>query len=129
MALAKVPVDPGARGKVGLAFGDHIATSAEAGVEVGVVEGLLALLDKGDQRPVNLGNPVEMTLVEFAEAVRTAVGRGGAVRSVRALPENDPKQRRPDITRAKTLLGWQPRVPLAEGLGPTVAYFRSELGL
>jgi nucleoside-diphosphate-sugar epimerase len=51
------------------------------------------------------------------------------VKSVRPLPENDPKQRRPDITRAKTLLGWQPRVPLAEGLLPTVEYFRKELGL
>jgi dTDP-glucose 4,6-dehydratase len=94
-----------------------------------LVSGLLLLLEKGDGRPVNLGNPVEMTLIEFATAVRKAVGKGGAVKSVRPLPENDPKQRRPDITRAKTLLGWQPRVPLAEGLLPTVEYFRKELGL
>src|SRR5260221_1919210 len=91
--------------------------------------GLLLLLEKGDGRPVNLGNPVEMTLIEFAEAVRAAVGKGGAVRSVRPLPENDPKQRRPDITRARTLLGWEPRVPLPGGLAPTVAWFRKELGL
>ena len=109
-------------------FGDGSQTRSFCYVD-DLVEGLLLLLEKGDQLPVNLGNPVEMTLVQFAEAVRTAVGKGGAVRSVRPLPENDPKQRRPDITRAKTLLGWQPRVALAEGLVPTVAYFRRELGL
>jgi nucleoside-diphosphate-sugar epimerase len=57
------------------------------------------------------------------------VGGGGRVRSVRPLPENDPKQRRPDISRAKALLGWEPKVSLDEGLKPTVAYFRRELGL
>ena len=56
-------------------------------------------------------------------------GKGGAVTSVRPLPENDPRQRRPDITRARKLLGWEPRIPLAEGLKPTVDYFRTELGL
>ena len=92
------------------------------------MSGLLLLLEKGDSRPVNLGNPVEMTLVQFADAVRKAVGKGGAVKSVRPLPENDPRQRRPDITRAKMLLGWAPLVSLADGLKPTVDYFRSELG-
>ena len=70
-----------------------------------------------------------MTLIQFAEATRKAVGKGGRVRSTRPLPENDPRQRRPDITRARTLLGWEPKVPLEEGLEPTVAYFRRELGL
>jgi dTDP-glucose 4,6-dehydratase len=109
-------------------FGDGTQTRSFCYVD-DLVSGLLLLLEKGDARPVNLGNPTEMTLIEFAEAVRKAVGKGGAVKSVRPLPENDPKQRRPDITRAKTLLGWQPRVALAEGLGPTVEYFRKELGL
>ena len=116
------------RGEDFTVFGDGSQTRSFCYVD-DLVSGLLLLLEKGDQRPVNLGNPVEMTLVEFAEAVRTAVGKGGAVRSVRPLPENDPRQRRPDITRAKTLLGWEPRVALAEGLLPTVAYFRRELGL
>ena len=115
------------RGEDFTVFGDGSQTRSFCYVD-DLVAGLLALLEKGDQMPVNLGNPVEMTLVEFALAVRRAVGKGGAVRSVRPLPENDPKQRRPDITRAKTLLGWQPRVALAEGLLPTVAYFRHELG-
>ena len=116
------------RGEDFTVFGDGSQTRSFCYVD-DLVAGLLLLLAKGDQKPVNLGNPVEMTLVQFADAVRTAVGKGGAVRSVRPLPENDPRQRRPDITRAKTLLGWQPRVALAEGLVPTVAYFRAELGL
>ena len=116
------------RGEDFTVFGDGSQTRSFCYVD-DLVAGLLLLLAKGDQKPVNLGNPVEMTLVQFADAVRTAVGKGGAVRSVRPLPENDPRQRRPDITRAKTLLGWQPRVTLAEGLLPTVAYFRAELGL
>src|SRR5258706_6637305 len=109
-------------------FGDGSQTRSFCYVE-DLVSGLILLLEKGDERPVNLGNPVEMTLIEFADAVRKAVGKGGAVRSVRPLPENDPKQRQPDITRARTLLGWEPRISLSEGLRPTVDYFRSELSL
>jgi dTDP-glucose 4,6-dehydratase len=109
-------------------FGDGSQTRSFCYVD-DLVSGLLLLVEKGDQRPVNLGNPVEMTLVQFAEAVRTAVGTGGAVRSTRPMPENDPKQRKPDISRAKELLGWGPKVALAEGLKPTAAWFRSELGL
>ena len=108
-------------------FGDGLQTRSFCYVD-DLVAGLLLLLEKGDSRPVNLGNPVEMTLIQFADAVRKVVGKGGAVKSVRPLPENDPRQRRPDITRAKTLLDWEPKVPLAEGLKPTVEYFRGELG-
>ena len=109
-------------------FGDGSQTRSFCYVD-DLVSGLIALVEKGDHRPVNLGNPVEMTLVQFAEAIRRVVGKGGKVKSVRPLPENDPKQRRPDITRARTLLGWEPRVPLEEGLRPTVEYFRRALGL
>jgi dTDP-glucose 4,6-dehydratase len=109
-------------------FGDGTQTRSFCYVD-DLVSGLLLLVEKGDHRPVNLGNPAEMTLIEFAEAVRAAVGKGGKIRSVRPLPENDPKQRRPDITRAREILGWQPKVPLAEGLRPTAAWFRKELGL
>ena len=109
-------------------FGDGSQTRSFCYVD-DLVSGLIALFEKGDSRPVNLGNPVEMTLVEFAEAVRRAVGKGGKVRSVRPLPENDPRQRRPDITRARELLGWEPRTPLAQGLVPTADYFRRELSL
>jgi len=78
---------------------------------------------------VNLGNPHEMTLIEFADTIRKVLGKGGRVRSTRPLPENDPKQRRPDITRARTLLGWEPQVPLEQGLLPTARWFQQELGL
>src|SRR4051812_48737782 len=109
-------------------FGDGSQTRSFCYVD-DLVSGLIALLEKGDGRPVNLGNPVEMTLIQFADAVRKAVGKGGKVKSVRPLPENDPKQRQPDIARARKLLGWEPRTPLAEGLKPTVDYFRTELAL
>src|SRR5229473_1758627 len=92
-----------------------------------LVEGLLALWQRGDGLPVNLGNPDEFTLLELAEAVRRAAGGGGKVRSVRPLPENDPRQRRPDISRARSLLGWEPRVPLDRGLQATIEWFRREL--
>jgi dTDP-glucose 4,6-dehydratase len=61
--------------------------------------------------------------------MRKVVGKGGRIRSVRPLPENDPRQRRPDITRARTLLGWEPKVSLEEGLKPTIEWFRRDLGL
>jgi dTDP-glucose 4,6-dehydratase len=109
-------------------FGDGSQTRSFCYVD-DLVTGLLLLVEKGDERPVNLGNPAEMTLVQFAEAVRAAVGKGGKVRSVRPLPENDPKQRKPDITRAKEILGWEPKVALAQGLVPTAAWFKQELGL
>jgi nucleoside-diphosphate-sugar epimerase len=74
--------------------------------------------------PVNLGNDREITLLELAEAVRRVAGGGGKVRSVRPLPQNDPRQRRPDLSRARKLLGWSPTTSLDEGLRRTVEWFR-----
>jgi dTDP-glucose 4,6-dehydratase len=116
------------RGEEFTIFGDGSQTRSFCYVD-DLVDGLLLLLEKGDGRPVNLGNPVEMTLIELAETVRRVVGSGGAIRSVKPMPEDDPRQRRPDITRARQMLGWEPRVPLEEGLRPTVEYFRREMGL
>ena len=116
------------RGEDFTVFGDGTQTRSFCYVD-DLVAGLLLLMEKGDARPVNLGNPREMTLLELAESVRKAVGKGGRVRSVQPLPENDPHKRRPDIARARALLGWEPKVPLEEGLPPTVAFFRRELGL
>ena len=116
------------RGEDFTVFGDGSQTRSFCYVD-DMVGGLLALVEKGDERPVNLGNPLELTLVELAEITRRVAGKGGRVRSVRPLPENDPKQRQPDITRARTLLGWEPRVSLEEGLKPTIEYFRRELGM
>src|SRR5438105_1705401 len=107
------------RGEDFTVFGDGSQTRSFCYVD-DLVSGLLLLLEKGDSLPVNLGSPAEMTLIQFAEATRRAVGKGGAVRSVRPLPENDPKQRQPDISRARSLLGWEPRVTLVQGLRPTI---------
>lgn len=103
-------------------FGDGSQTRSFCYVD-DLVEGLLALWDKGDHLPVNLGNPVEMTMVQFAGAVQKAVGSTSPF-SFHPLPKDDPKQRRPDITRARTLLGWEPKVGLEDGLAKTVDYFR-----
>jgi UDP-glucuronate decarboxylase len=94
-----------------------------------LVEGLLRLMDaQGRHEPVNLGNPVEFTIRELADEVARVVG--GELRFThRPLPQDDPTQRQPDITRAREWLGWEPRVQLAEGLVSTVAYFRERLRL
>src|SRR6266849_889242 len=114
------------RGQDFTVFGDGTQTRSFCYVD-DLVEGLLALWQRGDGLPVNLGNPDEFTLLELAEAVRRAAGGGGKVRSVRPRPENDPRQRRPDISRARSLLGWEPRVPLDRGLQATIEWFRREL--
>ena len=73
---------------------------------------------------MNLGNPREMTILEFAEHIRRLTGSRSEL-SFEPLPEDDPRQRQPDITKARTLLGWEPRVPLEEGLKYTIDYFRN----
>jgi len=108
-------------------FGDGTQTRSFCYVD-DLVEGFLLLWKKGDGMPINLGNDGEFTLLELAEVVRRVAGSGGKVRSTRPLPENDPKQRKPDLTRARTILGWAPKVSLEQGLRPTIAYFREELG-
>jgi dTDP-glucose 4,6-dehydratase len=107
-------------------FGDGTQTRSFCYVD-DLVEGFLLLWKKGDGMPINIGNDGEFTLLELAEVVRRVAGSGGKVRSTRPLPENDPRQRRPDLTRARTILGWRPKVSLEQGLAPTVEYFRKEL--
>jgi dTDP-glucose 4,6-dehydratase len=89
-----------------------------------LVDGLYRLMQSDERYPVNLGNPVEMTILEFAENIRRFTGASSAV-EFQALPEDDPKQRKPDITKARRVLHWEPRVPLEEGLRLTVDYFRN----
>ncbi len=113
------------RGEPLTIFGDGSQTRSFCFVD-DLVSGLLALWDRGDHLPVNLGNPVELTMNQFADAVRKAAGsQSGVVH--KPLPKDDPKQRRPDITRARTLLGWEPRVGLDEGLAKTLDYFRTRV--
>lgn len=91
-----------------------------------LIEGIYRLLNSGINEPVNIGNPRELTLLELAQMVKTAAGSRSKI-IFKPLPEDDPKVRRPDITRAKTELKWQPRVTLEEGLKKTVAYFKSRV--
>ncbi|MCP3166589.1 UDP-glucuronic acid decarboxylase family protein [Myxococcus qinghaiensis] len=103
-------------------FGDGSQTRSFCYVK-DLVDGLVRLALSDEPNPVNIGNPREMTIRQFAEAVRAAAGGGGSIIE-KPLPKDDPKQRQPDITRARTLLGWEPKVPLEEGLRETIAWFR-----
>ena len=89
-----------------------------------LVRGVIAALELGDELPVNLGNPQEVTVLQLAETIRRLSGSNSEI-VYRELPIDDPKQRRPDITHARTLLGWEPEVPLEDGLRMTLEYFRS----
>ncbi len=89
-----------------------------------LVDGLYRLMQSDERYPVNLGNPAELTIREFAERIRQHTGSQSEI-VYRDLPEDDPKRRCPDISKARRLLGWEPRVSLDEGLTPTVEYFRS----
>jgi dTDP-glucose 4,6-dehydratase len=91
-----------------------------------LIEGIYRLMLSQTAEPVNLGNPQELTILEFAREIQRATGAGQKIR-FRPLPQDDPRQRRPDIRRARRLLDWQPRVSLAEGLQKTIAYFRERL--
>jgi dTDP-glucose 4,6-dehydratase len=91
------------------------------------VEGLYRLFLKGDHMPMNIGNPSEYTVRELAEMVIELTGTGSHLVQ-EPLPEDDPKQRKPDISRARTMLGWEPKVGVREGVGKTIEYFRALLG-
>ena len=91
------------------------------------VEGIYRLFMRGDSQPTNIGNPVEFTVRQLAELVIALTGTTSAIVQ-QPLPEDDPKMRQPDITRARTTLGWEPAVPLREGVERTVAYFRGLMG-
>ena len=91
------------------------------------VDGIYRLFMRGDAQPTNVGNPHEYTVRELAELVVELTGTTAPI-VARPLPEDDPKLRRPDISRARAALGWEPRVPVREGLAETIAYFRGVLG-
>jgi UDP-glucuronate decarboxylase len=108
-------------------YGDGSQTRSFCYVD-DLVDGLVRLMgsEPGFTGPVNIGNPGEFTIRELAEKVVARTGSSGGYR-FEPLPENDPRQRRPDIGLAKAKLGWEPRIPLDEGLEPTIVYFRDLL--
>jgi dTDP-glucose 4,6-dehydratase len=90
-----------------------------------LIEGIYRLMNSSVREPVNIGNPHEMTVLAFAREIIRATHSRSRI-AFKSLPQDDPKQRRPDITRAKTKLHWEPKVPLAEGLKKTIEYFRGK---
>ncbi|MDQ2900138.1 MAG: SDR family oxidoreductase [Acidobacteriota bacterium] len=118
-------MDQALQGKPITIFGDGSQTRSFCYVG-DLVDGLYRLMQSEERYPVNLGNPREMTISQFAKAIQRLTGsQGGVVHE--PLPEDDPKRRQPDIAKARTLLGWEPKVPLDEGLALTIEYFREKL--
>jgi dTDP-glucose 4,6-dehydratase len=115
-------LDQAIRGQPMTIFGDGSQTRSFCYVS-DLVDGLIRLMQTDERYPVNLGNPCEMTIREFADRIRHLTGSGSEFTS-QPLPEDDPRQRQPDITKARTLLGWEPKVTLEDGLARTVEYFR-----
>jgi dTDP-glucose 4,6-dehydratase len=111
------------RGEPLTVYGDGTQTRSLCYVS-DLVRGVLAVLERGDEMPVNLGKPSEVTVLQLAETIVRLSGSKSAIVH-RDLPVDDPKQRQPDITRARTLLGWEPEVALEDGLTRTLEYFRS----
>ncbi len=113
------------RGEPITVFGDGSQTRSFQYVD-DLVEGIWRLLHSGETDPVNIGNPDEVSIKEFAEEVVALTGSSSTI-TYKPLPSDDPKVRQPDITRAKELLGWAPRVDRAEGLRRTLDYFRQRV--
>jgi dTDP-glucose 4,6-dehydratase len=107
-------------------FGDGSQTRSFTYI-TDLVDGIIKLMLSSENDPVNIGNPVEMTIKQIAETIIAMTGSSSKI-VYRPLPTDDPKQRRPDITRARTLLGWEPKVQLEEGLIKTIEYFRTKVG-
>ncbi len=109
-------------------YGDGSQTRSFCYVD-DLVEGIHRLLISDYHEPVNLGNPVEMSILEFAETINRITGnKAGIIYKPDDRLGSDPQRRQPDITRARTVLGWEPKVSLEEGIGKTIPYFQQKLG-
>ncbi|NOZ93876.1 MAG: SDR family oxidoreductase [Acidobacteria bacterium] len=111
------------QGKPLTVFGDGSQTRSFCYVD-DLVEGIWRLLTSDEDDPVNIGNPAEMTVLQFAKEIVRIIGSSSEI-VFEPLPEDDPKVRQPDITRARELLAWEPKVTLEEGLAKTIEYFRN----
>ena len=108
-------------------YGDGTQTRSFCYVD-DLIRGFMGLMESDYTLPMNIGNPGEFTMLELAEEVLKQVG-GASKLIFQDLPQDDPKQRKPDISIAQSKLNWEPEVPLVEGLEKTIAYFRKDLGL
>jgi dTDP-glucose 4,6-dehydratase len=110
-------------------YGDGSQTRSFCYVD-DLVDGIVKLLNSSEHLPVNIGNPNEMTILQFAETINQIVGNKAGIVFVKdARSVRDPQQRQPDITRARNILGWEPKVSLEEGIQRTISYFKRKLGL
>src|SRR5881396_2842772 len=110
------------RGEPLTVYGDGSQTRSFCYVS-DLVEGIVRLLRSDHSEPVNCGNPMEISILQFAERIKALTGSKSEI-VFRPLPEDDPRVRQPDITKARTLLGWEPRVALEDGLRRTIDFFR-----
>jgi dTDP-glucose 4,6-dehydratase len=113
------------RGEPLTVYGDGSQTRSFCYVD-DLVDGIFRLLFTDYHQPVNLGNPDEVTILQFAEEIKQLSGSNSSI-EYRPLPVDDPKVRQPDITRARQLLGWEPRVKRSEGLRRTMDHFRGRV--
>jgi len=120
-------IDQALHGRPLTVFGDGSQTRSFCYVD-DLVEGIWRLLNSDVREPVNIGNPHEMTILEFAETVTRLINPDSKI-TFKPLPVDDPKTRQPDISSARKYLGWEPTVPLEDGLVSTIKYFRELLGL
>ena len=111
------------RGEPLTVYGDGLQTRSFCYVS-DLIDGILRLSASSEHTPVNIGNPCEFTMLECAQEVLSVTGLKSEIVH-RPLPQDDPARRRPDITKARTLLGWEPKVPLREGLQKSLAYFQA----
>ena len=109
-------------------YGDGAQTRSFCFVD-DLVDGIVKLLYSEEHLPVNIGNPVEMTILQFAESINKITGNTAGITYVDARSARDPQRRRPDITRAREILNWEPNVDLEEGLRRTIPFFKQKLGL
>ena len=115
------------QGKEITIYGDGSQTRSFCYVD-DLIDSFIRMMDSPDDvvGPINVGNPTEFTMLELAELVLKLTASKSRL-AFQSLPFDDPKQRRPDISKAKTTLGWEPKVPLADGLKETIGYFRKLL--
>jgi dTDP-glucose 4,6-dehydratase len=109
-------------------YGDGSQTRSFCYVD-DLIDGIVRLLYSDEHLPVNIGNETEMTILQFAETINKLVDNKAGITYVEARSVRDPQQRQPDITRAREILKWEPRVALEEGIRRTIPYFKQKLGL